>query len=64
MTVQDLLVQLDQVVSDSTIAQRVAIVRGLNPGATAQRPEGAITDWVDEDEHFREFDQFKEKGTP
>ncbi len=64
MTVQDLLVQLDQVVSDSAVAQRVAIVRGLNPRAILHRPAGSPSDWVDEDETFREFDQFQEKDTP
>lgn len=64
MTIQDLLVQLDGVVADSAVTQRVAVFRAVSPRAIAQRPDGSTSDWTKEDETFREFDQFKEKDAP
>lgn len=64
MIIQDLLTQLEQAASSTTLTERVAVVRCMNPRGIIQSSSSSASDWTDEDEHFREFNQFKEKNTP
>ncbi len=59
MKIQKLLDDLNKITAIPTISEKIMALRPLS-GADAQAVECELSGFSNEDEHFREFDQFRE----
>lgn len=59
MKIQNLLDDLDKITAIPTISEKIRAIRPLS-GTNAQIVECELSGFSNENEHFREFDQFRE----
>lgn len=59
MKIQSLLDELNKITASASISEKIMAIRPKS-GPDVQVVECELSGFSDEDEHFREFDQFRE----